>query len=134
MDGGSLGTIDIAEGSFDECCGDEAFGRCRPDIVCVIESRERNRGTEHHPLGQLALHVYVLFGAGRAAAMQFREIAMNPPWQSDRPALHLPFLSDDLNYAGKCLGSKVLGTGSSKRHRDIGKFDVAAAGNFYHHG
>jgi hypothetical protein len=58
---------------------------------------------------------------------------MNPPWQSGRPVPHLPFFSDDLNYAGKSLRSKVLGPGSSKRHRDIGKFDVAAAGNFYRH-
>jgi hypothetical protein len=63
MDGGSFGTIDIAEGSFDECCCGEAIGRCRPDIVCVIESRERNRSTEHHPVSQLALHVHVLFSS-----------------------------------------------------------------------
>ena len=73
-------------------------------------------------------------GFGLAATMQSGAIAMKSTPAKWPPSPALPFFPDDLNYAGESLRSKVLGSGTSKRHRDIGKFDVAAAGNFDHHG
>jgi len=45
--------------------------------------------------------------------------------------LHLPLFLDESYYAREGLGSKMLGARGPERQRDIGKFDVGAAGDFY---
>jgi hypothetical protein len=60
-----------------------------------------------------------------------------PGSQSGKAAthpLHLPLFLDASDYARERLGSKMLGARGSERQRDIGKFDVGAAGDFYRQG
>ena len=52
--------------------------------------------------------------------------------KTDHP-FHLSFFSNALHYAREGRRPKMIGARGFKRQGDIGKFDLAAARNFYHH-